>query len=54
MNYACNYITATHLKQSKLGEHLIYVCLIRLSRSQWPRSLRHELSSLAQTLESWI
>jgi hypothetical protein len=23
-------------------------------RSQWPRSLRHELSSLAQTLGLWV
>jgi hypothetical protein len=23
-------------------------------RSQWPRSLRHEMSSLAKTLESWV
>jgi hypothetical protein len=24
------------------------------SRSQWPRGLRHELSSLARTLGSWV
>jgi hypothetical protein len=24
------------------------------SRSQWPRGLRHELSSPAQTLRSWV
>jgi hypothetical protein len=26
----------------------------RYSRSQWPRGLRHELSSLARTLGSWV
>jgi hypothetical protein len=25
-----------------------------LSRSQWPRDLMHELSSLARTLRSWV
>jgi hypothetical protein len=32
--------------------HFINVCF--LCRSQWPRGLRHELSSPAQTLGSWI
>jgi hypothetical protein len=31
-----------------------YSIRIKRSRSQWPRSLRHELSSLARTLGSWV
>jgi hypothetical protein len=27
--------------------------VLMISRSQWPRGLRHELSSLARTLGSW-
>jgi hypothetical protein len=29
-------------------------CNNLLGRSQWPRGLRHELSSLARTLRSWV
>jgi hypothetical protein len=29
-------------------------CISLLSRSQWPRGLRHELSSPGQTLEPWV
>jgi hypothetical protein len=32
----------------------LYVYVHIKSRSQWPRGLRHELSSLAPTLGSWI
>jgi hypothetical protein len=28
--------------------------MINIGRSQWPRGLRHELSSPARTLGSWI
>jgi hypothetical protein len=28
--------------------------LVPLHRSQWPHGLRHELSSSAQTLGSWV
>jgi hypothetical protein len=37
--------------------HVLFTFVLhitRLSRSQWPRGLRHELSSLAQPLGSWI
>jgi hypothetical protein len=30
------------------------VVVIVVCRSQWPRSLRHELSSPSQTLVSWV
>jgi hypothetical protein len=33
---------------------LILECYIRKCRSQWPRGLRHELSSLARTLRSRV
>jgi hypothetical protein len=39
------------VKSAKCDNHRNYaVC----SRSQWPRSLGHELSSSAQTLGSWV
>jgi hypothetical protein len=34
---------------------LMYCCsILFMSRSQWPRGLRHELSSPAPTLRSWV
>jgi hypothetical protein len=36
-----------------LYKFLLYLYML-LGRSQWPRGLRHELSSLAETLGSWI
>jgi hypothetical protein len=33
---------------------LMFTCVRHKRRSQWPRSLRHELSSLARTLGSWV
>jgi hypothetical protein len=36
--------------QTATNEH----SLLMLSRSQWPRGLKHELSSLARTLGSWV
>jgi hypothetical protein len=30
------------------------VYYIQISRSQWPRGVRHELSSFARTLGSWV
>jgi hypothetical protein len=33
---------------------LFSLCIIFKSRSQWPSGLRHELSSLARTLGSWV
>jgi hypothetical protein len=57
----------TDLKQSSLLRHfLICQCLktcwrkevtllkLDLSRSQWPRCLRYEMSSSAETLVSWV
>jgi hypothetical protein len=32
----------------------LYGIISLMSRSQWPRGLRHELSSLARTLGSWV
>jgi hypothetical protein len=43
------------LQSCSLFFHVVYKYLVRLDcRSQWPRSLRHELSLLAQTLGSWV
>jgi hypothetical protein len=36
------------------GGFVHYLTLYRTARSQWPRGLSHELSSLARTLGSWI
>jgi hypothetical protein len=36
-----------------LVKHLV-ISNLRRSRSQWPRGLKHELSSLARTLGSWV
>jgi hypothetical protein len=36
------------------GHCLIHACYCHASRSQWPRGLRHEISSLARTLGSWV
>jgi hypothetical protein len=33
---------------------IIHILSITLSRSQWQRSLKHELSSIALTLGSWV
>jgi hypothetical protein len=33
---------------------IISIAFILSSRSQWPRGLRNELSSLVRTLESWV
>jgi hypothetical protein len=33
---------------------LVFVTYIPSCRSQWPRGLRHEMSSLARTLGSWV
>jgi hypothetical protein len=33
---------------------IILVTMLHYCRSQWPRGLRHELSSLARTLRSWV
>jgi hypothetical protein len=34
--------------------HSLYTYISVSSRSQWPRGLRYELSSPAQTLGSWV
>jgi hypothetical protein len=36
------------------GRNINVVLKIMVGRSQWPRDLRHELSSLARTLGSWV
>jgi hypothetical protein len=33
---------------------LLLVLLSKICQSQWPRALRHELSSPARTLASWV
>jgi hypothetical protein len=43
---ACLIIT---IKNTTLPHGLIYKC-----RAQWPRSLRHQLFSIARTLGSWV
>jgi hypothetical protein len=45
------------IKYSYLLIFILYFILLRIyfrCRSQWPRGLRHELSSLARTLELWV
>jgi hypothetical protein len=34
--------------------YYFWIVVICICRSQWPRGLRHELSSPAQTLGSWV
>jgi hypothetical protein len=40
------------MRTTYFWQHLLQ--LLESSRSQWPRSLRHEKSSPARTLGSWI
>jgi hypothetical protein len=37
-----------------ISVHVLSAFLRLVSRSQWPLGLRHELSSPAQTLGSWV
>jgi hypothetical protein len=37
-----------------LQPYSLYVAMSNAGRSQWPHVLRHELSSLARTLGSWV
>jgi hypothetical protein len=39
---------------SQLVQFTNYSRVVVLCRSQWPRGLRHELSSLARMLGSWV
>jgi hypothetical protein len=55
------YWPTDHLLSTKLvptladrGCHVVSVINLLISRSQWPRCLRHELSSPAPTLGSWV
>jgi hypothetical protein len=42
-----NVYIVYNIREMSLGNSTLY-------RSQWPRGLRHELSSLARTLGSWV
>jgi hypothetical protein len=46
----CGYISTV----AKYVFIYIYIDLWFVCRSQWPRCLKHELSSPSQTLESWV
>jgi hypothetical protein len=35
-------------------ETIFFSTALSVCRSQWPHALRHELSSLARTLGSWV
>jgi hypothetical protein len=35
-------------------DSMFYLTLHDIGRSQWPRGLRHEMSSPARTLQSWV
>jgi hypothetical protein len=49
--FTCNLILLAH--SNTCGENLIWHVPTNC-RSQWPRRLRHERSSLARTLGSWV
>jgi hypothetical protein len=51
INYAWHLEEYAHLSDFC---HILQQTTLRERRSQWPRGLRHELSSLARTLRSWV
>jgi hypothetical protein len=56
LNPGCfgQWTEACYEKLQLLCIFLSYFWLLTLCRSQWPRGLRHELSSLTRTLGSWV
>jgi hypothetical protein len=46
-----NWTIRTIKNSSEINMYTVYVYMCR---SQWPRGLRHEQSSSALTLESWV
>jgi hypothetical protein len=40
--------------KKKYSEEIVWTCRPDDGPSRWPRSVRHELSSLDRSLESWV
>jgi hypothetical protein len=57
-DYTCIEIFLKNLIRNFLSLAVLSVsyfrCLVNFDRSQWPRGLRHEPSSPARTLGSWV
>jgi hypothetical protein len=47
-------MNTVHKQNRNFERRTIYFSIHKTGRSQWPRGLSHELSSLARTLRSWV